>query len=81
MSSNLTMANAKRDFAAGFIKSYSIDRNMAGGSVFLHGQSKLNEGWLIDARQKKPRVFKSLDAAILALNQIGFNTKRLVYFV
>lgn len=44
-------------------------------AVYL-GQGN-SQGWLIDARTKGPRQFKTLDAAVSALKQIGFEINEL----
>jgi hypothetical protein len=44
-------------------------------AVYL-GQGN-SQGWLIDARTKGPRQFKTLDAAVSALHQIGFQITEL----
>lgn len=74
---NLTMAQAKRDFENGLFRAFIIDRSMSGWCVILQGTGKIGEGWLIDARRKEVRVFKTLDAAVAALGEIGFEVGRL----
>ncbi len=77
MAVDWTMAQAKRDFENGLFRAFTIDRSMAGWCVALQGSGKIGEGWLLDARRKEPRVFKTLDAAVAALSEIGFEVGRL----
>lgn len=72
-----TMAQAKRDFENGLLRSFQIDRSMLGWCVALQGIGKIGSGWLLDARRKEPRVFKTVDAAVAALCEIGFEVSRL----
>lgn len=74
---NWTMAQAKRDFEIGYLTDFHIERAqmVAGWSVSLKGGTK--RGHLVDARAKSARVFKTLDAAVLALEQIGFKVEGL----
>lgn len=74
---NWTMAQAKRDFEIGYLDDFHIERAamQAGWSVALKGGTK--RGHLVDARAKSPRVFKTLDAAVLAIEQIGFKVEGL----
>lgn len=43
-----------------------------GGGWLLHLGEGNAAGWLVDARSKEPRVFKTLDSAVSALETIGF---------
>lgn len=72
-----TMDLAKRDFQIGYLESFHIDRASmtTGWHVFLKGGT--NRGPLVDAREKKPRLFKTLDAAVIALEKIGFKVDSL----
>lgn len=67
-----TMAQAKRDFSIGYLTAFDIVRNkLAGGwHVVLRGGSAI--GPLLDVRSKGPRLFKTLDALVSAMEQIGF---------
>lgn len=83
-SSSFTMAQAKRDFSIGHMDTFHIQRNVV--DPFDHD---LGEGWqvwlkagtasgpLLAARGSKAREFKTLDAAIAALEQIGFKVETL----
>lgn len=68
-----TMADARRDLAMGYLTSARIVRSQGGWVVELGGGNALGE--LADARRKERRVFKSLDGAAGALDQIGFVVK------
>jgi len=74
-----TMEQAKRDFRFGFLDSFHIERVNDGVNdvwrVRLRGGSA--SGVLVDAREKKPRLFKSLDSAVSAVEQIGFKVDSL----
>ena len=74
-----TMEQAKRDFTLGYLTKYEIHRqplDSAGWSVVLSDGS--NRGALVDARTRSPRVFKTLDAAVSAVEQVGFSVDMLV---
>ena len=71
-----TMAEAKRDFGYGLLADYGMQRVMGEWSVVLSGTSM--RGALVDARGKTPRMFKTLDAAVSALEQIGFSVQSMV---
>ena len=69
-----TMELAKRDFSLGYLVSFEIHRqplDKNGWMVVLSDGS--NSGPLSDARSRQPRVFKTLDAAVSALEQVGFS--------
>lgn len=71
---NRTMEQARRDFAAGRLQSAILLRvpmRQGEWSVRLAG-SKGDAGMLLDVRDLAPQVFRSLDDAVAALEQIGF---------
>jgi hypothetical protein len=72
---DLTMADAKKQFALGIIKGYAIDRAMKQNVVrfSLQVDKQRSVGVLVDARTKQPRAFKTLDAAVSAIEQVGFS--------
>lgn len=78
-----TMLFAKKDLQAGYLTGYQIDRVSMeyGWTITLRAwgttKSRAATGWLVDARTKKSRVFKTLDAAVKALEQIGFKVDSL----
>lgn len=77
METLITLAMAKRDFAHGFCKGCRIER-----AAFNHGWHVLvimhSQNWLIvDARGKQARVFKTLDAALHVVEDIGFRVDAL----
>lgn len=67
-----TMAQAKRDFEIGYLTKYSLEREPMGNGWRVHLGEGMAQGYLSDARTKQPRVFKSLDSAVNALEDIGF---------
>ena len=67
-----TLAQAKSFFDAGFLIAFLIVRHPDGWLIDL-GRS----GHLVDARSKTPRIFKTLDAVVSALEQIGFTVDAL----
>lgn len=72
-----TSAQAKRDFAIGYLTDFSITRACLaeGWSLLLRGG--MARGHLVDAHDKQPRVFKTLDAAVRELERIGFKVEGL----
>lgn len=69
-----TMADAKRDFKMGYLSQYVIERNVLspGWRVKIGPERNQVLHPLVDARTKQWRLFKSLDAAVSALEEIGF---------
>lgn len=67
---NYTMAQAKRDFQAGYIKGCNIDFIAGVWVIFIRANA--GTGFLVDARTKENRTFKSLDSAMRSLSDIGF---------
>lgn len=69
-----TMADAKRDFKMGYLAQYAIERNILapGWRVKIGPERNQVLHPLVDARTKQWRLFKSLDAAVSALEEIGF---------
>jgi hypothetical protein len=78
-----TMAQAKRDFGIGYLRSFTILRDVNDLSLASPGWNLDLEdmngrrGFLVDARTKTVRVFKTLDAAVSALEEIGFQVNGL----
>lgn len=76
-----TMAQAKRDFEIGYLTAYEVKRwdlVTAGRSGWFIWLGRGNSaGWLVDARDREARQFKTLDAAVQALEQIGFKVESL----
>lgn len=72
-----TMNIAKRDYMMGYLKRFQLVRVpplTAGLDSSWHvqlGQAE-SHGYLVDARFKEPRLFKTLDAALKACEDIGF---------
>lgn len=70
-----TMADAKRDFKMGHLAQYVIERNILspGWRVKIGPERNQVLHPLVDARTKQWRLFKSLDAAVSSLEEIGFH--------
>jgi len=69
-----TMSDAKRDFKMGYLSQYVIERNVLspGWRVKIGPERNQVLHPLVDARSKQWRLFKSLDAAVSSLEEIGF---------
>lgn len=76
---NRTPDQARRDYAAGLLKSAVLVRvpmSRTDWMVRLLGR-KGDEGMLLDVTTLEPVVYRSLDRAAAALEQIGFPIERL----
>ncbi len=67
-----TMANAKRDFQIGYLTKYRIERAPISTGWMLYLGEGNAAGWLVEARTKEPRVFKTIDSVVSTLEAIGF---------
>lgn len=76
MSILFTMALAKRDFEAGHLNVFRIERSPLGHGWQIHLGAGMSP--LVDARKNEPRTFKTLDAAVAALEEIGFKVDSLL---
>jgi len=74
-----TMAQAKRDFSIGYLTGYGFERFTLGGvsSWYVRLSGGSARGSLVDARSKQVREFRSLDAAVRAVEEIGFKVESL----
>lgn len=73
-----TMVQAKRDFAIGYLTEWRIEAApMASRSWNVLLRAGTNRGPLVDARTKQARVFKTLDAAVSAITEVGFKVDAL----
>jgi hypothetical protein len=72
-----TMAQAKRDFMIGYLESYEIERAFIGQGWVVRFKGGTNRGPLVDARSHEARIFKTLDAAVVAIEQVGFRVDAL----
>jgi hypothetical protein len=72
-----TMAQAKRDFQIGYLTYFEISRFPMGAEWTVSLRGGTNRGPLVDARDKTVRLFKTLDACVAALEQIGFKVEGL----
>lgn len=77
---NWTLAQAKRDFSIGYLTEFSVSRSpmVEGWHVRLKGGTA--QGFLVDAHDKEPRTFKTLDAAVRTLETMGFQVIALEVF-
>ncbi len=69
-----TIAIAKRDFQMGYLTKYRIERAPMDGWLLHLGEGNA-AGWLVDARSKTPRAFKTLDSVVSTLEAIGFRVQ------
>lgn len=69
-----TIKDLKRDFELGHLKHYKIMKSVLSTKVwtiqFLDNGN--NNFYLVDTRTKETREFKSLDGAIAAIEEVGF---------
>lgn len=75
---NYTLAQAKRDFELGYLKSWRIEKVPMGGWLVSLG-SGVSAGHLADVRTKQARVFKSLDGAVSTVEAVGFQVNALLH--
>lgn len=73
-----TMAEAKRDFQGAYLRTFYVLADLEPGCWNLDLEDiNGRRGFLVDARTRQPRSFKTADAAITAANEIGFEVKAL----
>lgn len=77
MLNQFTMAEAKRDLSIGYMTKFSIQKAVMGDGWEVHLIAGTNNGPLVDARSRTARQFKTLDAAIKAVEEIGFKVEYL----
>jgi hypothetical protein len=77
---NRTLLQARRDRAAGLIKSAAAVRvPMTRGEWMIGLQGRRgDEGWLLDAATLEPMVFKSLDRVVASLEEMGFAVSKMI---
>lgn len=73
-----TTSEARRDFQHGLIRGFTIERvpmetRAIMVTLLYTGRATKDREPLGDTRSKKARMFKTYDAAVSALEQIGFN--------
>ena len=76
---NRTMDQARRDFAAGRLANAMLVRvpmSQSEWTIRLSG-ARGDTGMLLAVQNLEPQVFKTLDAAVKALEQIGFSFTQL----
>lgn len=76
MFNTMTMAEAKKSFQMGILKGFTVERvaglNTVSFDVNVNGER--SRAVLVDARSgSSARHFKTLDAAVNAVEQIGFS--------
>lgn len=75
-----TSAHFKMLFETGGLLSWSIERHAMSNewvvSFFLRGFPS-SPSFLIDTRRKEVKTFKDLDAAVRAVEEIGFSVKKI----
>lgn len=69
---NHTLATAKRDFEVGFLKYWRAEKSPLGDGWNLFLGAGALSGYLCDARNKQPRIFKSADGLLSTVESIGF---------
>lgn len=75
----MTILEAKRDRANGYLRTYQVQRYpQQGAGWFIWLGAGNHAGWLVESRDREPRQFKSLDTAVNALEQIGFQVNTLL---
>lgn len=72
-----TVALAKRDFQIGRLSGFSLERSPLGSGWVVLFRAPNSNGPLVEARDHKPRIFKTLDAAVSALEGVGFKVNYL----
>lgn len=71
-----TLAQAKRDFDMGLLTDWRLHQHaMSDGWVVQLVGPKMAVGPLVEVRAKTIRVFKTLDAAVGILRDIGFQVQ------
>lgn len=77
--SDLTTADAKRDFQRGLLRGVEIERSPMNDTWELKilDQSTGDWGYLLAAHPREVRRFRTLDAVISAAEQIGFRIRSL----
>lgn len=76
---NRTMEQARRDFAAGRLSSavfLRVPMSAREWTVRLSG-ARGDAGMLLEVQTLQPRIFRSLDEAASAVEQIGFSFSQL----
>lgn len=72
-----TIAQLKRDHGFGLVKSARLYRIFDNILVEFAYQGQMSMQTLDDARTKKPRYFKSFDAAVRAVESVGLSVDAL----
>lgn len=75
-----TMAQAKDYFQRDLLAAYAVGRVLDYWLVRMQFKDSGGEFPLVDARSKQPRHFKTLDAAVRAIEEVGFDVSQLNSF-
>jgi hypothetical protein len=69
----------KRDFELGHLKRFKIMKSILSTKIWTvqFFDSDNNNFYLVDARYQKTREFKSLDGAVSAVEEVGFEVNAL----
>lgn len=74
----ITTPQAKRDFEIGYLTKWHIEKSPMGETWQVWLGAGMGAGWLVSQRDKTtPRQFKTLDAAVAAIEEVGFNVNYL----
>lgn len=77
---DMTMEEAKKMFAEGYVDSFRLEKAVLPSEdwhVYLYA-GKNKGGYLVDARKKQLRRFKTLEAAVNAVERVGFKVEFLM---
>jgi hypothetical protein len=69
----ITTPQAKRDFEIGYLNTFHLEKTPMAETWQVWLGAGNGAGWLVSQRDKtNPRQFKTIDAAVSALEEIGF---------
>jgi hypothetical protein len=72
----ITTPQAKRDFEIGYLNTFHLEKTPMAETWQVFLGSGNGAGWLVSQRDKtNPRQFKTIDAAVSALEDIGFKVE------
>lgn len=72
----ITTPQAKRDFEIGYLTTFHLEKAPMAETWQVFLGSGNGAGWLVSQRDKtNPRQFKTIDAAVSALEEIGFKVE------
>jgi hypothetical protein len=74
----ITTPQAKRDFEIGYLNTFHLEKAPMADTWQVWLGAGNGAGWLVSQRDKvNPRQFKTIDAAISAIEEIGFKVEYL----